>query len=67
MKVGNLYKHERSNTFAKDHPWSKVCVYVGPAPLIRDDGVVVPNHQVLTCDGIRIVDQGFLGILKEVL
>ena len=67
MKIGKLYKYQGRVTprVQKNH-WSKPCVYLGPAPLIREDGVVVPNHKFLVSDGVRIVDQSLLRTMFEI-
>mgnify|MGYP003647095269 FL=1 len=66
MEIGKLYKYQgRVARLQKSH-WVKPCVYLGPAPLIREDGVVVPNHKFLTANGVRIVDQSMLRTMCEI-
>jgi len=66
VKVGKLYKYQGNVARLQKSHWSKPCVYLGPAPLIREDGVVVPNHKFLVSDGVRIVDQSLLRTMFEV-
>ena len=66
MEIGKLYKYQGNLTHFQESCWAVPCVYLGPAPLVRDDGVVVPNHKFLVSDGVRIVDQSMLRVLVEV-